>query len=357
MSVLDLQKRARRLGEIRLGDTVTKDGKTRPVALETFRLTSINRHYLERAAELWGGSVIGWEPRPGASPKWQVVTNATELPVFVPPQDPDGVTWYEHWGQGGMQRRCDGENIVGREGTLPCVCDPSNRQCSLVTRLQVMLPDLPDVGVWLLSSTGYFAATELSMPIKIVMDQMAETGTLPQATLAIEPREIKRQGEPTKKFVVPVLRFADALSTFLDPSSIPQGLGSGSAALTSGGDHSSDEDAGAGVDPSAPVPAPSLPDEVVEAEVEPDDEEEWSTLLALLEETPDEGTMGTVDTRIRSLFKLMDAVGLWPNEEHTRHTTVQKHFGTIHLSDLRKQQLNEFAVSAFDAAKGKVAAQ
>ncbi len=163
MSIVDLQLKARRLGEIRLGDTVTRDGKTYPVSLDTFRLTSISKGLLVKAAELWGGEVTPWQASENSAAKFQITTNVSELPVYVAPQDPDSVTWYESWTAGGLQRRCDGETIISRSGEgLPCVCDPDDRECRMVTRLQVMLPDLPDVGVWTLSSTGFYAASEIA---------------------------------------------------------------------------------------------------------------------------------------------------------------------------------------------------
>ncbi|KKK59048.1 hypothetical protein LCGC14_3038310, partial [marine sediment metagenome] len=180
MSIVDLQLKARRLGEIRLGDTVTRDGKTYPISLDTFRLTSVAKGLLDQAAKLWGGKVVPWQASEKSAAKWQLVTDTSELPVYVAPQDPDSVTWYESWTAGGLQRRCDGESIVNRGGeVLPCVCDPENRECRMVTRLQVMLPDLPDVGVWTLSSTGFYAASEIAMSIQIVMKSAQVTGALP----------------------------------------------------------------------------------------------------------------------------------------------------------------------------------
>ncbi|MFC1740174.1 hypothetical protein ACFL0N_01685, partial [Pseudomonadota bacterium] len=122
MSIVQLQARARRLGEIRLGDTVpTSGGKTRPRKLETFRLTSAAKGILEQAASLWGGDVTPWQATPNSAPKWQITTGVAELPVIVPPQDPDDLTWYELWSAGGLQRRCDGETIKTNTGGSPCV--------------------------------------------------------------------------------------------------------------------------------------------------------------------------------------------------------------------------------------------
>lgn len=349
MSIVELQKRARRLGEIRLGDTVTKNGKTRPVSLDTFRLTSAAKGLLTQAADLWGGEVVPWDR------KWQLVTDASELPIIVPPQDPDNVTWYEAWTAAGLQRRCDGETIVNRDEGLPCVCDPNHRECRMVTRLQVMLPDLPDVGVWTLSSTGYYAAAEMAMSIQIVMDAAQKTGLLPAASLAIEHREIKRPNEPLKKFVVPVLRFADPLSTFLDtPQLAPQDT---APALPQAGGEGSEGEAAPDTAHPHPVLPPSEPtfdqpnpQPEVEAEVVdevPDDA--WPELLALLNEAPADGVMDEIKDRVYRLYRLMHVVGVWP--ENARQAALQKHYQTEHLSDLRKAELSVFASKSFMAAK------
>ena len=362
MSIVDLQLKARRLGEIRLGDTVTRDGKTYPISLDTFRLTSVAKGLLDQAANLWGGKVVPWQASEKSAAKWQLITNTSELPVYVAPQDPDSVTWYESWTAGGLQRRCDGESIVNRGGeSLPCVCDPDDRECGMVTRLQVMLPDLPDVGVWTLSSTGFYAASEMAMSIQIVMKSAQVTGALPEAVLAIEHRESKKPGEATKKFVVPVLRFADSLGSFME-------LPSGSApSLPVGAD-----DGGGGDGTVHPLPAPVPIEQEIhvdpKADLEPQLEEgltefagkvveesaDWANLLALLNEDASEGTMGTVEVRLRKLFRLMEQIELWPGADRTLHATLAKHNAVEHVGDLRKNELNEFTELTFDAARRKV---
>jgi hypothetical protein len=358
VSIIELQARARRLGEIRLGD---KAPSGYPVSLDTFRLTSAAKGLLDQAAVLWGGEVQPWDT------KWQIVTEATELPVIVPPQDPDNITWYELWSQGGLQRRCDGDTMQDGD---PCKCDPDNRECSMVTRLSLMLPDMPDVGIWTLSSTGYYAASEMAMSIKLVMQAAQKTGMLPEATLAIDHREIKRPSQPLKKFVVPILRFADTLGSFIDVD--------GGVALPSpesprhlpGGDA-----AGVGVSGTVqpqPEPLPAAQgnaaefDELMEdleAEVVDDEplaevvdhptvDQAWTELLDILSEKPDDGSMGNVQDRVYRLYTFMHRAGMWT--EGARVAALEQHYGTEHLTGLRKAELNEFAVKSFDAAKAAV---
>ena len=360
MSIVALQKRARRLGEIRLGDTVTSGGKTRPVKLDTFRLTSVAKGLLDQAAALWGGEVTPWQPSERSTPRWQVTTNTSELPVIVPPQDPDNVSWYELWSAGGMQRRCDGEHIQVKGDPQPCVCDPENRECRMVTRLQVMLPDLPDVGVWLLSSTGYYAAAEMSMSLEVVMRTAATTGLLPAATLAIDPREIKRPGDQVKKFVVPVLRFADTLGTFIEsPRTLPggeaAGVGDSTVQPRLNPPAAAPEEPVAAIVVPDPDPEPLVEaEEIVEAHIV-DDDTAWAGLLDILNETPIDGNMGTVQDRCRRLYRFMHATGLWT--ENAKEAALAQHYAAEHLTDLRRAELEVFANQSFNAAIDKVAEQ
>jgi hypothetical protein len=251
----------------------------------------------------------------------------------------------------------------------------------MVTRLQVMLPDLPDVGVWTLSSTGFYAASEMAMSIQIVMKSAQVTGALPEAVLAIEHRESKKPGEATKKFVVPVLRFADSLGSFMELPS------SSAPSLPVGAD-------GGGVDGGTVHSLPPSPPTVITRREHPDpdkvlaefgyegtdemgvvqeaaevveyapgeepfdttkpegDDKAWVNLLSVLEEKPGEGIMGVIQDRVRRLYRMMTAVNLWG--ETARAASLMKHYNEEHLEDLRRPELKQFAEKSFDAARKKV---
>jgi hypothetical protein len=125
---------------------------------------------------------------------------------------------YELWSAAGCQRRCDGETETLKQ--QPCVCpaDKDRRTelaktgsaCKPITRLNVMLPDLPDLGVWLLSSTGWNAATELGGAAE-VLAAARDRGVIIPATLRLEQRETRKVGEATKKYAVPVLEIGATL--------------------------------------------------------------------------------------------------------------------------------------------------
>ncbi len=223
--ILTMQRRMRELGRIRMGE---KGDRGQPRKLETFRLTSANREYLDAAVEAYRGRVRPWQSPRG--PEFELVIEAPFLDVIIPPEvgvDP----WLELWTGGGCVRRCDGvtESLSGQ----PCMCpaDPKRRQelagkgeaCKPTTRLSVCLPALPDLGVWRLESHGYYAAVELSGMAE-VLRAAALQGVMLPARLRIERRQVKRPNEPRRDFTVPVLEIPARLGSLLPegPLSVPR---------------------------------------------------------------------------------------------------------------------------------------
>jgi hypothetical protein len=207
VSILTLQRRMREIGRIRTGETVVgSGGRKRPVKLSTFKLTAPNRALLESAAEVYQGEVTPFE-----AGGWQLTTNVDSLDIVVPPGQAIS-QWFEMWSGGGCQRRCDGirETLTDQ----PCLCpqDDVDRRdaaqkglaCKPTTRLNVILPLLPDVGVWRLEAHGYYAAVELAGTAEF-LERATATGTLIPARLRLDQREQKRPGEATKQYSVPVI--------------------------------------------------------------------------------------------------------------------------------------------------------
>jgi Recombination directionality factor-like len=202
MAILSLQRRLAEVGRIRLGQQIeTKGGKKRPAALTTFRLTSTDRSRIEEAAGLYKGAVTKWDA-PNGLPAWEVITEADKLPVVVPPSAMAFSQHYELWSAGGCQRRCDGVKETLSEQA--CLCDPEKRECEIHTRLSVMLRDLSGLGVWRVDTQGYYAAVELQGAVEVI-NLAAGKGQMLPATLRLDPRTIKREGDTKKNFVVPVL--------------------------------------------------------------------------------------------------------------------------------------------------------
>jgi hypothetical protein len=222
MPIIDIQKRARELGRIRIGHTQpTKSGKTRPAKLDRFRITSQSRPLVERVAALYGGTVEEWTPANGGPSGWEVITDSARLPVLVPPQPVS--QYYELWSGGGCMRRCDGQREILSES--PCLCDPDpeDRECAPTTRLNVVLREVEGIGVFRLESHGYYAAAELPA----VAEMLAQTSGYVSAWLALEERTAKRGGQ-TRRWMVPTLEVD------ITPAQLMSGQGGVSPAVATG---------------------------------------------------------------------------------------------------------------------------
>ncbi len=202
--IISMQRRLHEDGRIRIGEQVPSGKGTRPAALDRFRFTSKNRRAIEAIAAEYGGTVAEAEAQ--LAGQWEVTTDATDIPVVVPPEQMSFSQWYELWSAGGCQRRCDGEQESISDG--PCICDPDARECKPHTRLSVMLAKYPGTGLWRLDTQGFYAATELggAMEVAGLIEQARGRSVLP-GRLRIEKRTVKRPDQPTRQFVVPVLDF------------------------------------------------------------------------------------------------------------------------------------------------------
>lgn len=226
MPILTLQRRLREAGRIRIGQQVaTSNGKTRPAKLDAFRLTSTDRNAIDAAAQLYGGDPHPWEGGPAGT--WEVFTTANLLPVVVPPAATAFSQWMENWSGGGCVRRCDGDRMMSLDGKAtdePCLCSAEDDPpCKPTTRLNVILRELPGLGVWRLESHGFYAASELAGTVEVCM-AAATRGQLLPAVLRLEQREVKRPGEATRKFGVPIL------DVQMRPEALGLVVGSGPAA-------------------------------------------------------------------------------------------------------------------------------
>ncbi len=194
--ILTLQQRIREIGRIRIGQ---KGAKGQPQKLTTFRFTSFDKRTIEAASKLWGGTV---KPCVDSDLKgqWEVVTNASEIPIMASPTEP--TQYMELWSGGGCKRRCNGREDLISGGV--CQCDPESPECKPTTRLSVILPDLPGLGVWRLESHGWNAAQELIQTYEFLRD-LTRGNQFPEAMLAVEERTSRSDGT-TKRFMVPVIR-------------------------------------------------------------------------------------------------------------------------------------------------------
>lgn len=203
--VADLGRRMVEHGRIRLG---VKAGKAMK-SIDTFRFTSPDRVAIEQLAAQFGGECVPWSD-PKASPinQYEVITQASEIPVWILP---GGLSVnYEMWSGGGCVRRCDGIECetsmrsydADYEAVMvPCLCSADGKlACRPYTRLSVVIPSIRFGGSWRMESKGWNAAEELPGMVDMI-SQLQATGTL-QGMLRLERRQ--SQGG-RRKFVVPTL--------------------------------------------------------------------------------------------------------------------------------------------------------
>lgn len=212
--LLDKQRRGQIIGRIRTG---YRNASGNPVKSKTLIFTTGNRRAAAAIAELHGGEVRPWDVRPG---EFIVRTTVAEIDVTIPPRDQVITQWYEMWTAAGCARRCD--SVTEQIKNIPCPCpsDPDERArlakqktpaaCKPRTRINVMIPDLPGMGVWTLATGSDQAACEVE-DAGDLMTMAREQGIFLPATLRLEQRETRTVGEPTKQYGVPVL---EPINTF-----------------------------------------------------------------------------------------------------------------------------------------------
>lgn len=164
--IKDMQYRLRTVGRIRLG---TYEG--RPKASEHFIPTSEFEHFIRDLADVYGGKVEQWQPQGDGGMQWRLMNpDLKSLDAIIPPHRDPLDQAYEKWSRGGRQARCDGETVLNLD--RPCVCKakwgprfweqaPAQQACKLHTRLNIWLPEVQDIGVWLLETKGANAGKEL----------------------------------------------------------------------------------------------------------------------------------------------------------------------------------------------------
>jgi hypothetical protein len=252
MPLLDLQLRLRQLGTLRMGELVTKNGKTYPTTRETWRVTTSDPKIAAAIAAQFGGTVVDFDSK--SSEALCVDTTTAALPIAVVPGHAISA-WYELWSGGGCLRRCDGfdEVISGS----PCLCDPDSdkgRECKPTTRLSLVVRGIDALGLFRLNTGGWYAATELGGAVQFLEARTARGEAL-EGWLRIEERRVVRDGQ-TKVFKVPVLDVAYGLDRMLPVGETREALPNGYkplAALAPGSGTSVEAGLAAVADP-APLP-------------------------------------------------------------------------------------------------------
>ena len=256
--ISELGQRMPEAGRIRLG----VKGDRGPRSLGTLRFTSENEAAIREIAALYEGEAKAWNPK-GSRSEWEVVTKAKSVPVILPPDPLRGTPIYELWSGGGLVRRCDGRGCTvarrtpdgAEQAEIPCVCDKQARlECSVKTRLSVILPEIHFAGTWRLETASEYAARELPGMVSTIL--ALQSHGFARAVLAVERRSQVKEGQ-TKVFVVPVLRSDHTVNEIVEGAASLGALASPEAAR-----------------PLALPPPPVLDDQIAEAEIVEDDEPE-----------------------------------------------------------------------------------
>lgn len=196
MSILNIQRRYSELYRIRLGD---RSGK-QPRSLDgEIRITSPNKTVIKAFADVYGGRPRRWSDQG----QFQVYLPTVRLPIALLP----GQNLSQHmelWQGQTCQRRCNGYTM--QDGS-DCACGADkpleDRACKPVTRLTVACPEVPAVGVGLLTTRSAIAAGEMEGQLALANAVLAQ-GKAVSAILRID-----RLVTPGHTFVVPRLELQD----------------------------------------------------------------------------------------------------------------------------------------------------
>ncbi len=197
--IIDRQHRLRTIGRIRLG---TFEG--RPKASEFFIPTSEFEHFIRQMAGIYGGKVEQWKPQGDGGMQWRLMNEElTSLDAIIPPHRDPLDQAYEKWSRGGKQARCNGETVenLGR----PCVCKaqwgprfwenaPAQQACKLHSRLNIWIPEIRDIGVWLLETKGANAGAELPGFVDMLQAMFGNRVAVP-VSLWLVPGKTREKGK------------------------------------------------------------------------------------------------------------------------------------------------------------------
>lgn len=230
MPIVGLQRTMREIGRIRTGNQVVKNNRRLPNKLATFRLTSQSQDIILAAARVHGGEPAQWDNN--GTPEWEVVTTTPVMDIVVPPGQIIS-QWNELYIGGGCLRRCDGEwnqidgkacgstpSYIGQQGDKvipPCSQNIAERveaaknglACKTTTRLSVIMPELPDLGVWVLVTHSYNAAVHLAGAAD-VLRAATDRGMLIPARLRLVEDSKRVPGQATHSWYEPVIEFPES---------------------------------------------------------------------------------------------------------------------------------------------------
>lgn len=265
--IASISHRIQEGGRIRIGTSEkakSRGGKVfdKPVKLDRFRFTSSDANALAEIAAIYGGTVQPWTHDKAAAGQYELLTEANEIKVALPPDPLGGSPIYELWDGGGRTRSCDGVtcDLVVSAGdgyevqSVPCLCDAKGElACKVTTHLSVLLPEIKFIGVWRITSHGWNAATELPGMVAGIR-QLQDRG-IQRALLRVEERVQVKSGRK-REFMVPVLAIDASVNALVAGAAALGSLGAGSSVS---GELIAGEGAGSSLSPAD--------DEIVDAEI------------------------------------------------------------------------------------------
>jgi hypothetical protein len=227
MAVLDIQRRHASTFNIRFGEKrKTANGNYAPAKLtDKIRVTSPSRSIIQSFADIYGGS-----PQPWNDTEWEVYLSRTEIPIMLLP----GQSIDQHWElyKGGVcDRRCDG--VTESKSKKPCMCSSDidvrladKDQCSIMTRLNFICPEVSVLGAGSLISHGKIAAETLPQAVAVAEAALRAGNPVP-ATLRCETQVGKG-----RQYVVPRIEITG--TNYYQLASAPSAVALNSGDATAG---------------------------------------------------------------------------------------------------------------------------
>lgn len=233
LAIEGITPRVQEIGRIRMGE---KGQRGAPVKLKTFRLTSNDRRVLEAAANIYGGRVAEWKDAPDEG-MWQLTTEVSELDILIPRSLRSISQSWELWAGGTCERRCDGR--IESLSDQPCICGPDRGTgdgfCDILTRISIILPRLPGLGMWRLDTSGFHAATTIPSTVDLLL-ALDPRPMVPAVLRAVQASSKVRGADGkvvTHRFVRPMLDAPGiTIGQLVGAAAEPQLLGEGSASTT-----------------------------------------------------------------------------------------------------------------------------
>jgi hypothetical protein len=280
------------IGRLRSGGQKVDERRPGP-ALKTWRITSVHRDVVETMAEAYGGKVETFTQ--GGREEWQVVTEASSLPVvLIKPEFESTSQNYEQWSGSGCRVRCDGQRanvritykqkVKGKQVDLDrwelrschgegTGCPIDQPICKLTSRLLFTLPICNRIGAFRFQ-TGGSSGDDMYGIYWMGLQALAQ-GQMIKAAIRLQPtrtKGLRTADNPTgtRQYVAPILDILAVMPDVTeiaaprDREQIPPGTRTGAGPLippsVAQADGPTDADKAFGALSDPPAQQPEIPD-------------------------------------------------------------------------------------------------